>query len=172
MTRRWGAAVVLLVAAVACWWVGATRLERVVPVGERRAMPAIEMAQRGGGVWRLTEHRGQVVVVNYWASWCGPCWEETPGLVRIAREFGAQVSVVGVAMDEGGREGVGSFVERFGVPYPVVFPVTGSQMVYGMGGLPETILVDREGRVAKVYGSAVEERELERAIGVLLAEGT
>ena len=141
------------------------------PVAERRPMPALVLDQMDGGVWRLADHRGQVVLINYWASWCTPCWKETPGLIRLSHELGPKgLAVVGVAMDEGGRDKVRDFVERFQVPYPVVFPEAMSQMVYGMKGLPTTILVDRNGMVAKTYVGAVSERDFRADVVALLRE--
>jgi len=143
----------------------------LTPVATRKHMPELVLEQLGGGTWRLAEHRGQVVLINYWASWCSPCWEETPGLIRMSEELGPKgLVVVGVAMDEGGRDKVKDFVEKFQVPYPVVFPAALSQMVYGLEGLPTTILVDRNGRVAKTYVGAVRERDFRADVMALLAE--
>lgn len=144
---------------------------RIVPVSERRAMPPLELTQLGGGTWRLAEHRGDVVLVNYWATWCQPCWEETPGLIRLAQGTKG-LAVVGISLDEG--EGVqakvAKFVREFGVPYPVAFPRKMSQMAYGMTGVPVTILLDKQGRVAKMYEGAVRERDFKKDVGVLLGE--
>ena len=119
----------------------------------------------------MADHRGQVVLVNYWATWCGPCWEETPGLIRLSEEFGPKgLAVVGVALDEGGKEKVEKFVREFRVPYPVVMPERMSQMEYGMAGVPTTILIDKEGRVAKTYVGAVRQADFAEDVGVLLAE--
>jgi cytochrome c biogenesis protein CcmG, thiol:disulfide interchange protein DsbE len=129
------------------------------------------MAQLDGGTWRMSEHRGQVVLVNYWATWCGPCWEETPGLIRLSRELGPKgLAVVGVAIDEGEADKVEKFVKEFGVPYPVVRPERLSQMEYGMEGVPTTVLVDREGRVAKTYVGAVRQADFATDVETLLAE--
>ena len=129
------------------------------------------MVQLDGGIWRMADHRGQVVLVNYWATWCEPCWEETPGLVRLSQELKPQgLAVVGVAIDEGGREKVKKFVDEFRVPYPVVLPARLSQVAYGLEGVPTSILVDREGRVAKTYVGAVRQADFETDIKVLLGE--
>jgi peroxiredoxin len=143
----------------------------ITAASERRVMPALVLAQLDGGTWRMEDHRGQVVLVNYWATWCGPCWEETPGLVRLSRELGPKgLAVVGVSVDEGGRVKVLRFVDLFKVPYPVAFPEAMSQVARGMAGVPTTILVDRDGRVAKTYVGAVEERDFRKDVQQLLGE--
>jgi cytochrome c biogenesis protein CcmG, thiol:disulfide interchange protein DsbE len=143
----------------------------LVPVGSRKMMPALVMERLDGGEWRLADHQGQVVLINYWATWCGPCQIETPGLVSLAQELGPQgLAVVGVSMDEGDRKKVKDFVERFQVSYPVVFPAAMSQLGSGMEGLPTTILVDRNGRVAKTYVGAVRRGDFETDVKALLRE--
>ena len=116
----------------------------------------------------MVDHRGEVVLVNYWATWCEPCWEETPGLVRLSREQG--LAVVGVSIDEGGKGKVQQFVDEFHVTYPVALQEPMSQMARGMAGVPTTILVDRQGRVAKTYVGQVEERDFRKDVQVLLGE--
>jgi cytochrome c biogenesis protein CcmG, thiol:disulfide interchange protein DsbE len=150
---------------------GARQSGGLAPVGERRPTPELAMAQLDGGTWRMTEHRGQVVLVNYWATWCGPCWEETPGLIRLSQELGPKgLAVVGVAIDEGGREKVKSFVNDLHVTYPIALPEKLSQMEYGMAGVPTTILVDRQGRVAKTYVGAVRQADFRTDVEALLDE--
>jgi peroxiredoxin len=174
MGERWvryiaGFAALLVVAFA--WHFGARQSGGITPSGQRRAMPELVMTQLDGGTWRMADHRGQVVLVNYWASWCGPCWEETPGLVRLAKEMGPKgLAVVGVAMDEGGTDKVRAFVQQHHVTYPVTLPEKMSQMAYGMEGLPTTVLVDRKGGVAKTYVGAVRPRDFEKDVEVLLAE--
>ena len=163
---------VIAFAVVSCAWYFATgRSGGIAPVVDRKVMPELVMRQLDGGEWRMSEHRGQVVLVNYWASWCEPCWEETPGLIRLSKELGPQgLAVVGVAVDEGGTAKVQRFVEEFRVPYPVTLPESGSQMAYGMAGVPTTILVDRMGRVAKTYSGAVRQADFKTDVSTLLAE--
>jgi cytochrome c biogenesis protein CcmG, thiol:disulfide interchange protein DsbE len=173
-TQRWVryAVAVLAFGVVAfAWHYGTRQSGGITPVAERRVMPELVMARLDGGTWRMGEHRGQVVLVNYWATWCGPCWEETPGLIRLSQEMGPKgLAIVGVAIDEGGREKIKKFVAEFGVPYPVVLPQKVSQMEYGLEGVPTTILVDKEGRVAKTYVGAVRQADFKTDVEVLLAE--
>ncbi|MDQ2834482.1 MAG: TlpA family protein disulfide reductase [Acidobacteriota bacterium] len=168
---RYGVGIAAFAVVAWAWHYGTRQSGGIKPAGERKAMPELVMAQLDGGRWRMTEHRGQVVLVNYWASWCGPCWEETPGLIRLAQEMGPKgLAVVGVAMDEGGTGKVREFVDRFHVPYPVALPAKMSQMGYGLEGLPTTVLVDRQGRVAKTYVGAVREADFAEDVEVLLRE--
>ena len=174
MWQRWaryGVAVLAFGVVAGAWHYGTRMSGGIAPLGERRVMPELVMAQLDGGTWRMVDQRGQVVLVNYWATWCGPCWEETPGLIRLSQELGPKgLAIVGVAIDEGGREKVEKFVDEFHVPYPVVLPEKMSQMAYGLEGVPTTILVDRQGRVAKTYVGAVRQRDFETDVEVLLGE--
>ncbi len=160
--------VVVMVVGSRSW---SRRSAALLPQEERKVLGPITLEQLGGGRWELGEHRGQVVAINFWASWCVPCWEETPGLERVAEEMGPKgVAVVGVSLDEGDRTKVESFVKRFHVTYPVAFPEVLSQLGSGMAGLPTTMLVDKQGRVAKTYVGLVRETELRRDISRLLGE--
>ncbi len=161
-----GAAVAIGGAASIPW---PRRAEPIVPVLARKSMPRVELAQMAGGTWRLADHRGQVVLINYWATWCGPCQEETPGLVRLAGEVKG-LAVVGISMDEGDRGAVRAFVRRMHVGYPIVFPEPLSQEAQAMVGLPTTILVDRQGRVAKTYVGETREGEFRKDVEELLRE--
>jgi cytochrome c biogenesis protein CcmG/thiol:disulfide interchange protein DsbE len=176
LERRWvrfAVGVVGFGIVAAVWHFGTRQSGGIRPAGERRAMPELVMAQLDGGTWRMADHRGQVVLVNYWATWCEPCWEETPGLIRLSQEMGPKgLAVVGVALDEGGEEKVRKFVDAFRVSYPVVMPERMPQVEYGLEGVPTTILVDKEGRMAKAYVGAVRQADFKTDVEVLLAEQT
>jgi cytochrome c biogenesis protein CcmG/thiol:disulfide interchange protein DsbE len=169
----WWAKYLFVGAAVLVAWVTSIswprRAEPMVPVGARKSLPSVVLTQLDGGTWRLADHKGQVVLINYWASWCGPCREETPGLVRLSDEVKG-LAVVGISMDEGDKGPVRAFVRQMHVGYPIAFPEAMSQMAAGMVGLPTTVLVDREGRVAKTYVGATREGEFRRDVEELLRE--
>lgn len=137
----------------------------------RKKAPDLAMVDLAGRAWKLREHRGRVVLVNYWASWCPPCVTEVPALVRLSNEYRVKgLEVVGVAVDEEGLDGVRRFVERHNVTYPVLVPGTGSSMVRPIAMLPSTFLVDRDGRLAAFYQGAVDEALLRRGVEELLGE--
>ncbi len=145
------------------------RSQPLIAIAQRQSMPNVALEQLGGGTWRLADHRGQAILINYWATWCGPCRTETPGLVRLARETEG-LAVVGISMDTGDREVVQSFVRQFKLSYPIAFPEPMSQMASGMVGLPTTILVDRNGKVAKTYTGQTTESEFRHDISKVLSE--
>lgn len=136
----------------------------------RAALPEISGPDLQGRTWSLSAHRGSVVLVNFWATWCPPCRAETPGLVRVANEYrGKGLDVVGVSMDET-PDPVPAFVAKFQVPYPIIRPNMDSGPAASIESLPTSLLIDREGRVAQRYVGMVDEGDLTRDIDRLLAE--
>jgi cytochrome c biogenesis protein CcmG/thiol:disulfide interchange protein DsbE len=134
-------------------------------------MPSLVMSELNGGTWRLADHKGEVVLINYWATWCGPCRQEMPGLVEVAKAAEPEgLAVVGVSLDKGDRSVVKPFVDRYQVSYPIAFPESMSQMSSGMEGIPTTILVDRSGLVVKTYVGAVRREDLASDVQEVLAE--
>lgn len=136
----------------------------------RKPMAEFASTDLNGNPWKLADHRGQVVLINFWASWCPPCREETPGLVDVAKELrGKRFEIVGVSMDDG-VEPVRRFVREFGVSYPVVMPTQDPSLSNAVESLPTSFLLDREGRVAKVYTGAVSKRQLRNDVDQLMSE--
>lgn len=140
-------------------------------MSQRQQLPDFEFSSWSGGHWRLSDHQGQVVLLNFWATWCPPCREETPGLVKLSEQYGAKgVAIVGIDMDDNGKSVVPSFVHRYGVPYAILLPPVRSPMVSSVESLPTSLLLDRQGRVARSYVGAVQKQVFARDIEQLLAE--
>lgn len=122
----------------------------VIPTGVRSVpeVPDFALKQLNGETFRLSDHRGNVVAINFWATWCPPCREEIPDLIELQEEMNEEVLFVGVSLDEGGPEKVRTFAEEFGINYPIVIDDGTVAQKYGpIRGIPTTFLVDREGRV-------------------------
>ena len=152
-------------------------LAAAVPTRQRSTeAPAIVAAFTAKDVtskvaWRLGDERGHVVLLNFWATWCPPCRAETPDLVRVANQYlGKGLSVVGVSMDEGDEGPIHGFVGAFHIPYRIVRPETGQPLPFPVEALPTTFLIDRQGRLAKVYEGAVSGEMLTTDIDALLKE--
>lgn len=115
----------------------------------------------GGDAVSLASLRGKPVVINFWASWCVPCYQEHDVLTQAARGFGADVQFLGVVYqdDEAGIQG---FLAQAGSSYPnLLDPDSRVAIAYGVYGVPETYFVDREGRIAAKFVGPLTPKSLE-----------
>lgn len=119
----------------------------MAPVPGGPAAPALRLADDDGKLVDLAQHRGKVVLVNFWATWCPPCRKEFPSLARVRRLFKpAEFEVLAVNVGEE-PDAVFSFTGVAG--FPVVFDRDSKAMAaWSVRGLPATFLVDRDGRLA------------------------
>ena len=147
-------------------------IERSLARGERVAAPTLDLPRlEGGGRSGLASHAGKVVVLNYWASWCEPCREESPLLEhwhkRISREGGL---VLGVDVLDVTSDAV-DFVREYGLSYPMLRDRDGESLrSFGVIAYPETFVIDRRGRIAASRRGPVNEAFLRKEVLPLLRE--
>lgn len=131
-------------------------------------LPNLTLNTLDGGKWSLRERRGNIVLINFWATWCAPCRAEIPYLVRLSAKYKKQnVEVVGITVDSENLEQINKFVSEFKIDYPVLLPVPGS-LLSQQKAVPMSMLIDEKGILAKKYVGAVSERLLETDIKILL----
>jgi len=142
------------------------------PAGEGLGQPAPDFMVKDirGNTFKLSELKGKVVILDFWATWCQPCKIEIPWFVDMYSRYRSQgLEVVGVAMDDEGAEVVKPFVERYGMNYKVVI---GNEKITdlfgGIYGLPTTFIIDREGKIQSRHIGLVSRQTLEQAVKKLL----
>ena len=156
---------VIVVLALAASTAGAQR----VKLGARA--PEIDLATLAGGRVKLSKLRGHPVVVSFWGTWCAPCREEFPELVRAYREHGsAGLYVLGVnGRDQELRtKDVQRFVDEFSVPFDIALDQRGrARKDYRIPWLPTTVFIDTSGVVQRVHFGPISRDDLDRAIALI-----
>lgn len=132
---------------------------------ETEAPVDFSLEKLGGGEVRLSDYRGQWVIVNYWATWCAPCRKEIPDLSRLHEER-ADVTVLGLAFEELDDSDFYSFLEDFEITYPILkVDVYDPPMPFGAPvALPTTIILDSQGRAVKSFIGPVTRQAIEQYI--------
>lgn len=161
------AASVLLAACTATTSGGTDYVASGRPVSLPRESLAVVDGDTFAGI--LVGLRGRPVVVNLWASWCGPCRVEAPLLQEAAEEYGDRVTFLGVASrDE--PDGAARFLERYGISYPNVFDDSGEvRRALGLRGFPTTYIFDAEGIGRTTVIGGISEQQLAAQLDDLLA---
>jgi cytochrome c biogenesis protein CcmG/thiol:disulfide interchange protein DsbE len=109
----------------------------------------------------ITSFRGKPVVLNFWATWCGPCWEEHPTLTETSRVMGERVQFLGVVFQDDPVK-IQDFLRQRGSAYPTVIDDRGqTAMAYGVGGVPETFILDENGTIVAKHDGPISSEELQ-----------
>jgi len=153
---------------------GPTPSGEVVPVEERSVAPEFSGELLDGTAFDSTSLAGDIVVLNFWGSWCAPCRIETPEFQMVYEEVGAEgVQFLGVDVKDDLQLAIAFYADK-GVEYPSLFDPRGEVALAFRGfpanAVPSTILIDRAGRVAAVYTAAVPAEDLRSALSALLDE--
>lgn len=134
-------------------------LERFKGAEEPKPVPPLAFVDGEGGRVDLDAFSGKLVLLNLWATWCGPCVKEMPSLDRLQAQLGGDAfQVVALSLDRGGRGVVEPFYQKTGVSHLALYldPGSASMQALGLRGLPTTLLVDGEGRELGRVEGAVE----------------
>ena len=117
--------------------------------------PDFELPALDGKNLKLSDLRGKAVLLNFWATYCGPCKIEMPWFVELQKEYGPQgFQIVGVAMDDASLEEIAKFAKEMGVNYPILLGKESVGQSYaGVSVLPTTFFLDRDGKlIAREFG--------------------
>jgi thiol-disulfide isomerase/thioredoxin len=168
--------VALIAAAMLYFGFHAARRSGPTPlVTKASAAPDFTLESLDGKSVRLSDLRGKAVLLNFWATWCGPCKIETPWLVELQNQYGSQgLQVIGVAMDDSGKEDIAKFAKDMGVNYPVLLGKEAVGDAYGgVPALPESFFIGRDGKIVDkiigLKGKAEIEDSIKKALDTQLA---
>jgi cytochrome c biogenesis protein CcmG/thiol:disulfide interchange protein DsbE len=140
-------------------------------VGQRKSAPELVLEDSAGKPFTLKQYAGKIVLLDFWATWCHGCQEEIPWFSDFHREYGPEgLSVVGVSLDEDGWKAVKPFIKTAAVPYRIVLGNDTIARRYGIAAMPDTFLIDRNGKVAAKYAGVVNRTDIEKNIKAMLAE--
>lgn len=139
------------------------------PPTAKKAAPDFSLALFDGGDFRLSAHRGKVVVINFFASWCVSCGEETPVIEKISHQYAPQTVVfLAIAVDDTEKKAK-AFLKQAGLTIPAGLDKTGKiKDDYGLYGMPTTFFIDKNGRISNLHAGGVTEELLKREIDKLL----
>jgi len=136
-----------------------------------KTLPTLKVRTLDGKALSPESWRGKVVVVNFWATWCGPCQAEVPDFVALQTKYREQVQFVGLAYGEASPDSVREFANKHKVNYPIALVDDDvAELFGGIEGLPTTFIADKDGHMIGLHRAAVSraafERELRSALGL------
>lgn len=129
--------------------------EKYEPVTAGTVAPEFELPGLDGKTHKLSDYKGKVVFLNFWATWCKPCEEEIPSMQALHENLAAlPFVIVAVSVDKDGPEVIEPFLKHYGVTFPVLHDRKGKvKELYKTTGVPETFIIDQNGVIAeKVWG--------------------
>jgi peroxiredoxin len=141
-------------------------------VNERKVAPDFVLQDASGKTAKLEEYRGKVVLLDFWATWCTGCKKEIPWFSEFQKTYGPKgFAVVGVSMDEDGWKALRPFLAEHQIPYRMLLGDEATSKRYGIESLPDTFLIDRNGKVAAAYKAVLVDKDnVEAQIKTLVSE--
>jgi peroxiredoxin len=156
-------------------FIGGTGLGKTYPPGDRKKAGNFAGDLLNGGKITLAQQAGKVVVINFWATWCGPCTTETPQFDSVYRAYKSKgVQFIGIDAKDSPSSKAKAFVKDNDISYPIVYDEQ-SETALRLGKIPAlyfpfTVLIDKSGKVAGVYLQSMTAKDLEPVLNKLLAE--
>lgn len=143
-------------------------------VGQKVMAPRLVVKDLNGRTVRLSDYRGKVVLVNFWATWCPPCRVEVPDFVKLQREHGKQgLQIIGITYPPEEKDRVRKFARSHKVNYPMVLGTRETRARFSSDEtLPLTVVIDRDGKVSDIISGILLRQEFEEKIKPLLLKNT
>jgi thiol-disulfide isomerase/thioredoxin len=144
-----------------------------LPDFREKPAPSFTLKSIDGKTVSLADYKGKAVLLNFWATWCGPCKLEMPWLIEMQKKYASQgFTVLGISEDDGSTKEVSDFMAKMGVDYPVLMYDDQLNKAYGgIDYLPTSYYIGRDGKVIVESGGLISESEMEANIQKILAKG-
>src|SRR5713101_2274957 len=114
--------------------------------------PDFKLTGLDGKPVTLADSHGKVILLNFWATWCGPCRAEIPDLVELQNKYKDRLQILGLVVDDDDQDAIKEFTEKFGINYPVVIATNDIRLQYGgIAALPTSFVLDAEGRIVQKH---------------------
>jgi peroxiredoxin len=125
---------------------------------------------QNGKTIQLSKLKGKAVLVNFWATWCGPCRAEMPGFVEVYNQYKTRgLEIIGISLDEEGWDVVRPFLQRYKINFPVVIGDAAISSAYGeIQFLPTSFLIDKNGNIVDQHVGLLKKEDLEAKVKKLL----
>ena len=135
-------------------------------VSQKIKAPDFNLADLDGNILNFSAFKGQVVMLTFWGTWCGPCIKEIPDFIELYDKYNNEgLEIVGIAIQSGSLENIKQFSEQYKINYPILTDINGNESYkafsdygtisgVGMRAVPTTFLIDRDGYIVKTYRGA------------------
>jgi thiol-disulfide isomerase/thioredoxin len=154
--------IALEVFALACIWLGLMPLESNAQLQQQQLVirlvrdpdpaPDLKAKDLNGKELNLEGYKGKVVLLNFWATWCGPCRAEIPSLIRIQEAYRDRLQIIGMDVDDDDEEQLRAFVKGQGINYPVAMTSVSVRLAYGgIAALPTMFVINQDGKVVQKH---------------------
>jgi cytochrome c biogenesis protein CcmG/thiol:disulfide interchange protein DsbE len=118
---------------------------------------------------KLSDYKGKIIIVDFWATWCPPCRRGIPDLIEIQKQYGKDVVVIGISMDTDSKSDVVPFVQQMGINYPVAYATSGVVQSYGgVESIPSSFVIDKNGNIVDTHIGLVPKSDFTSLIDKLL----
>lgn len=138
--------------------------------GQGKRAPDFSLKTTDGKTVQLSQMKGKVVLLNFWATWCGPCRKEIPDFLEVYKEYKSKgFEIIGVSLDDEGWTVVNPFARKFKINYPIVLGDGKLVRAYGsFEFIPTTFLIDKQGTIVHTFTGLITKADLERRIKDIL----
>jgi peroxiredoxin len=141
------------------------------PASARQAAPNFTLEDSNGAAVKLSDYKGKVVLLDFWATWCHGCGTEIPWFIEYQDKYkDSRLAVLGVSMDDDGWKVVKPFIAEKKINYTIVLGDEAVAKLYRVNNMPVTLLIDREGKIATSYFGLVDRAGCEAKIQSLLKD--